>query len=181
LEHRIYIRSKNVIRLIIGVYVDDLIITSTNEETIAAIMTEMKERFQMSDMGLLSYYLGIEVKQEADGILLCQSTYADKIIERCGLGSCNPCTSPMESRLKLSKPSDAGVVDATEYWILIRALGYLLHTRSDLSFSVGYLSRFMEEPRSDHLTASSACFGTWREHEGTDLLHQASRWSGKTC
>jgi hypothetical protein len=59
----------------------------------------------------------------------------------------------MESRLKLSKLSTAEAVDATEYWSLIGALRYLLHTRPDLAFPVGYLSRFMEAPRSDHLAA----------------------------
>jgi hypothetical protein len=69
------------------------------------------------------------------------------------LSSCNPCVSPMESRLKLSKQSTAEAVDATEYRSLIRVLRYLLHTRPDMAFSVGYLSRFMKGPHSDHLPA----------------------------
>jgi hypothetical protein len=113
----------------------------------------MKELFQMSDLGLLSYYLDIEVKQDADGIQLCQSVYVSKILERCGLSSCNPCASPMENQLKLSKKSSASVIDATKYRSLIRALRYLLHTQPDLSFSVGYHSHFMEDPRSDHLAS----------------------------
>jgi hypothetical protein len=51
---------------------------------------EMKDRFQMSDLVLLSYYLGIEVKQGVDGIFLCQAAYAGKLLDRCGLISCNP-------------------------------------------------------------------------------------------
>jgi hypothetical protein len=113
----------------------------------------MKDQFQMSDLGLLSYYLGIEVKQGDDGISLCQSTYGGKLLEQCGLGYCNPRASPMESRLKLSKQSTVEVVNATRYRRVIGALRYLLHTRPDLAFLVGYLSRFTEVPREDHLIA----------------------------
>jgi hypothetical protein len=99
---------------------------------------EMKSQFQMSDLGLLSYYLGIEVKQGKDGISLRQT--ASKILERCGLVSCNPCESPMENRLKLRKENEAEPIDATGYKSHIGALRYLLHIRPDLAFSVGYLS-----------------------------------------
>jgi hypothetical protein len=57
----------------------------------------------MSDLRLLSYYLGIELRQNKDGIFLCHKAYAGKLLERCGLGGCNPAKSPMESRLKLSR------------------------------------------------------------------------------
>jgi hypothetical protein len=69
------------------------------------------------------------------------------------MGSSNSTASPMESRLKLSKQSCADTVDTTGYKSIIGALRYLLHTRSDLAFVVGYLSQFMEAPREDHLTS----------------------------
>jgi hypothetical protein len=134
-------------------YVDDLIITDTSKEIINTFKLEMKDRFQMSDLGLLSYYLGIEVKQGANGISLCQSAYVSKLLERCGLGSYNPNAFPMENRLKLSKLSTAEMVNATGYRSVIGALRYLLHTWPDMTFPVGYLSRFLEAPREDHLIA----------------------------
>jgi hypothetical protein len=75
-EHGVYTRSRGGDRLIIGVYVDDLIITGTTVPAIDEFKQEMKEKFQMSDLGLLSYYLGIEVIQGEAGIALCQSAYA---------------------------------------------------------------------------------------------------------
>jgi hypothetical protein len=152
-EHGIYTWCRGEGRLIVGVYVDDLIITWTSNVVITEFKTEMQNRFQMSDLGLLSYYLGIEVLQGSGGIFLCQSAYAGKIPERCGLSSCNPSTSLMESRLKLSKVGTEEAVNITEYQSVIGALRYLLHTWPDLAFSVGYLSRFMETPHTDHLTA----------------------------
>jgi hypothetical protein len=136
-----------------GVYVDDLIITGTNDAVIIEFKTEMENRFQMSDLGLLSYYLGIEVRQGSDDIFLCRSAYAGKIMECCGLSLCNPSASPMESQLKLSKVGTEEAVNVTEYQSVIGALRYLLHTRPDLTFAVGYLSRFMEAPYVDHLAA----------------------------
>ena len=107
----------------------------------------------MSDLGLLRYYLGIEVRQGADGISITQTAYANKILEQAGMVGCNPCHSPMESRLKLSKKSTAAVTDATFYRSLVSSLRYLVHTRSDLAYSVGYVMRFMQAPTVEHLAA----------------------------
>jgi Reverse transcriptase (RNA-dependent DNA polymerase) len=65
----------------------------------------MKNLFSMSDLGLLSYYLGIEVCQNAQRIILNQSAYARKVLDKCGMKDCNPTQIPMEPRLKLSKES----------------------------------------------------------------------------
>jgi hypothetical protein len=101
----VYTRRTNVDRLILGVYVNDLIITGTSSEAIITFKAEMKDMFQMSDIRLLSYYLNIKFRQSKDEIFLCQKAYADKLLERSGLGSCNLAKSPMESRLKLRRQS----------------------------------------------------------------------------
>jgi hypothetical protein len=75
------------------------------------------------------------------------------LLEKAGMGSCNPCATPMEAKLKLSKESDLGSVDATAYRSLFSSLRYLLHTRPGLTYSVRYLGRFMESPKIEHLTA----------------------------
>ncbi|CAA0813438.1 Phosphoinositide phosphatase SAC6 [Striga hermonthica] len=102
--------------LVIGVYVDDLIITGAREEDINGFKREMAACFRMSDLGQLSYYLGIE-------------------------------------RLKLTKANTAGKVDATLYRSNVGGLRYLVHTRPDIAFTVGYVNRFMEDPREDHWAA----------------------------
>lgn len=152
-EHGVYTRSSSTSRLVVGVYVDDLIISGSSSKEIAAFKQEMRSIFSMSDLGLLSYYLGIEVSQNAHGITLCQAAYARKLLERCGMASCNSSSTPMEERLKLSKHSNSPAVNATEYRRMIGGLRYLVNTRPDLAFSVGYLSRFMEAPHQDHLMA----------------------------
>ena len=107
----------------------------------------------MSDLGTLSYYLGIEVCQGLSGITISQERYALKLLERAGMLGCNPSSTPMEPHLKLLKESTAPPVDATAYRSIVGGLRYLLHTRPDISFSVGYVSRFMEAPTEEHQAA----------------------------
>ena len=134
-------------------YVDDLIITGGDAGAVNKFKAQMMNTFRMSDLGLLSYYLGLEVTQGPDGITLRQGAYATKILEKAGLAGCNPSATPMEMKLKLLKDGSTPSVDATEYRSLIGSLRYLCNSRPDLAYPVGYLSRFMEAPRQEHLTA----------------------------
>ena len=81
LEHAVYRRSNKSGLLLVGVYVDDLIITGSSKALIDSFKKEMMRSFSMSDLGLLSYYLGIQVNQKANVITLCQSSYTLKILE----------------------------------------------------------------------------------------------------
>jgi hypothetical protein len=113
----------------------------------------MSAKSNMSDLGPLSFYLGIEVHQKDDRITLSQAAYGARIVERAGLTRCNPCATPMEPSLKISKNNSAPVVDGTGYRSLVGSLRYLVNTRSDLAYSVGIVSRFMEKPTEEHLAA----------------------------
>jgi hypothetical protein len=113
----------------------------------------MKELFKMSDLGLLSYYLGIKVCQKLGEIALCQEAYAKKILQSCAMEDCNPTQVPMEPRLKLSKRSKASAVDTTEYKSVVGRWRYLVNTRPDLAYSVGIVSRYIKAPTTEHWTA----------------------------
>jgi hypothetical protein len=104
----------------------------------------------MSDLGPLSFYLGIQVHQDDSGITLRQTAYAKRVVELAGLTDCNPALTPMEERLKLSRDSTTEEVDATQYRRLVGSLLYLTHTQPDLAFSVDYVSRFMQRPTMEH-------------------------------
>jgi hypothetical protein len=135
------------------VYVDDLVITGFYNDDILEFKQEMQNVFKMSDLALLSYYLNIEVSQGPARITLSQAAYTNKLLERCGMQDYNSTAAPMEPKLKLSKESSTPAVNAIEYRKIIGGLRYLIHTRSDLTYSVGFLSRFMEAPHEDHLSA----------------------------
>ena len=83
--------------LTMGVYVDDLIVTWSNTEAIETLKEEMKKRFAMSDLGSLSSYLGLEVRQCEDYIFLSQHAYAQKILESAKLTECNALSTPLEA------------------------------------------------------------------------------------
>ena len=152
-EHAFYRRTNGDTTLLVGVYVDDLIITGSSKGAIESFKDEMKTKFQMSDLGLLSFYLGIEVQQHGDGISLCQAHYASRILQLGGMEGCNSAHTPMEERLKLSRESTEEKVDPTEYRRIVGSLRYLVHTRPDLAFAVGFVSRFMELPTKEHMMA----------------------------
>jgi hypothetical protein len=149
----VYRRSSGESFLLVGVYVDDLIISGPRVNDIKNFKAEMMKKFSMSDLGLLSYYLGIEVKQGRDAVTLSQNSYAVKILEAAGMRNCNPCETPMECRLKLSKLKDGEAVDPTAYRSVIGTLRYLINTRPDLAFAVGVVSRYMEAPGKEHWNA----------------------------
>ncbi|XP_022954453.1 uncharacterized protein LOC111456719 [Cucurbita moschata] len=107
----------------------------------------------MSDLNVFSYYLGFEVQQSTAGITICQSTYAKKLLDTTGLADHNPTRTPIEARLQLRKVGTATAVDATHYCSIVESLRYLVNTRPDLTYSVGYVRKFMEAPREEHLVA----------------------------
>ena len=102
----------------------------------------------MSDLGLLSYYLGIQFDQKVGVTTLCQSSYTLKILDQAGMKGCNSCHVPMENRLKLSRNDKSPPVDKTKYRSIIGSLRYLVNTRPDIAYAVGIVSRYMEEPRA---------------------------------
>ncbi|XP_062186663.1 uncharacterized mitochondrial protein AtMg00810-like [Phragmites australis] len=152
-EHAIYRREKDGKILLVGVYVDDLIITGSDTERISEFKQEMCSIFKMSDLGLLSFYLGIEVRQEANEITLCQSNYAKKILQAAGMAKCNPSAIPMEAKLKLTKEGCGSLVDPTEFRSIVGSLRYLVNTRPDIAYAVGIVSRYMEKPTDQHKAA----------------------------
>ena len=104
----------------------------------------MTQEFDMSNLGSLSSYLGIEVKQGKNFIFLSQTAYAQKVLQHAKLGECNAAITPLEARAQFTNEEGRSTVNSTVYRSLIGSLRYLTHTRPDLLFSVGILSRYME-------------------------------------
>lgn len=152
-EHAVYTKREGNEALIIGVYVDDLLITGTNISIIKKFKEQMSDHFEMSDLGKLSYYLGIEVEQGKGYIELKQTAYAKRILEKAGMSECNPTKYPMEPKVLITKDEGGKPVNSTQYKSMVGGLRYLVHTRPDIAYAVGIVSRFMERPTMMHQNA----------------------------
>jgi hypothetical protein len=114
--------------IIVSLYVDDLIYTGNNMEMMEAFKRSMKDKFAMTDLGKMKYFLGIEVTQCDKGIFICQHKYASEILARFGMDSCNKVCTPIVPGCKLVKDEKGKATDATLYKKMIGCLMYLLTT-----------------------------------------------------
>lgn len=170
-EHTLFVKQDNKGKvLIISLYVDDLIYTGNDEGMFCEFRKSMRSNFAMTDLGRMRYFLGVEVKQVDDGILICQHKYAQDILARFGMENCNAVCNPMVPGNKLTKDEGGKSVDATKYRQMIGSLMYLLATRPDLTFSVCLIARYMDRPTELHLAAAKRVlrylkgtmeFGVW--------------------
>ena len=104
----------------------------------------------MTDLGLMSYFLGIEVKQDHDGVFISQKKYAKEILNKFHMEDCKRTNTPMNQKEKFSKDDGAEKVDESQYRSLIGCLMYLTATKPDIMFSVSLLSRFMHYASEVH-------------------------------
>jgi hypothetical protein len=104
----------------------------------------------MMDMGPLHLFLGLEISQDASGIKLSQAKYARDLLERFHMTDCKSAPTPFLSGVKLEDGGETPLVDSTLYRQLVGSLLYLTHSRPDLSYAVGAVSRFMQEPHELH-------------------------------
>lgn len=125
-EPSLYFRRMKGTLLLVAVYVDDLLITGSSIDMIHEFKRVMSTIFEMSDLGLLTFYLGIELQQHKDGITLRQERYATKILQETGMQDCNAVYTPMEAGLVLSKARDEQSIDEKEFRWNIGCLRYLL-------------------------------------------------------
>lgn len=140
--------------IIVCLYVDDIIYMSSSDFLVADFKSNMMKKFEMSDMGLLHYFLGLEVKQGVDGIFISQRKYATDLLKRSSLLNCNPAPTPMNINEKLQLKDGSDKANEKSFRSLVGGLIFLTHTRPDIAFSIGVISRFMQNPTKHHLGAA---------------------------
>jgi hypothetical protein len=136
--------------IILIIYVDDLILTGSDPKLLNHVKTSLKKKFEMTDVGFLHYFIGLQVLQTNEGIFLSQSKYACDLLRRFHMDDCKPTPSPFQSGVNLSSTCTSPKVDATLYRQLVGSLLYLTHTHLDLSFVVGLVARYMKTPHEIH-------------------------------
>lgn len=131
-----------------------MLVTGSSEEEIQRFKQFMMAEFEMTDLGKLSHFLGLEFNQVQKGVFMHQSRYAQEILKRFGMMNCNSVSTPAEAGLKLEKDPEEELVDATEFRKLIGSLRYLSNSKPDICFAVSLISRFMREPKMSHMQAA---------------------------
>ncbi|GKA96596.1 retrovirus-related pol polyprotein from transposon TNT 1-94 [Tanacetum coccineum] len=149
-------KSSNLI--IVQIYVDDIIFGLTCQDMCDEFAKIMHDEFEMSMMGELNFFLGLQIKQMEDGIFFNQSKYIKEMLKKFGLKESKPMKTPMSSDTKLMKDEECESVDSTKYQGMIGSLLYLTASRPDIMFSVCLCARFQEAPKTSHLEAVKCIF-----------------------
>ncbi|KAH9706546.1 hypothetical protein KPL70_012251 [Citrus sinensis] len=121
-EHALYVKETYGDILIVCLYVDDLIFTGSNPSLFEEFKRVMIKEFEMTDIGLMAYYLGIEVKQKEECIFISQESYAKEILKKFKMNDCKPISTPVECGVKLSKHDEGEDIDPTFFKSLVESL-----------------------------------------------------------
>ncbi|GJR22743.1 retrovirus-related pol polyprotein from transposon TNT 1-94 [Tanacetum coccineum] len=154
----LFIRKTGKHTLHVQIYVDDIIFASTDPKDCDRFSNEMSSKFQMSMMGQISFFLGLQISQNPRGIFINQSKYANEILKKFDLHKSDPVDTPMVERTKLDEDLSGTLVDQTKYRSMIGSLMYLTASRPDLVFAVCMCARYQSRPTKKHLEAVKRVF-----------------------
>jgi hypothetical protein len=130
----------------------------------------MTQKFEMSMMGELTYFLGFQVKQLQDGIFISQTKYTSDLLKRFGMKDAKPAKTPMGTDIHVDLNKRGKSVDQKAYRSMIGSLLYLCASRPDIMLSVCMCARYQSNPKECHLVAvkrilkylvATPCFGIW--------------------
>ncbi|GKD68885.1 putative ribonuclease H-like domain-containing protein [Tanacetum coccineum] len=158
IDKTLFIRRDKGDILLVQVYVDDIIFGSTKKSLCTEFEKMMHKKFQMSSMGELTFFLGLQVKQKEDGIFISQDKYVTEILKKFGFSDVKTASTPMETHKPLLKDADGEDVDEHLYRSMIGSLMYLTSSRPDIMFAVCACARFQVNPKSSHLHAVKRIF-----------------------
>jgi hypothetical protein len=136
--------------LLVQIYVDDIIFGDSSHTLVFRFQEMMESEFQMSMMGELTFFLGIQVKQTKQSTFMHQAKYTNDLMKKYNMAELKPVSTPMSSVASLSPDEDGKAMDQTEYRSMIGSLMYLTATRPDIQFIVGLCARFHASPHSSH-------------------------------
>src|ERR1700733_10096268 len=176
-EPTVYIKEKDGKILIVVLHVDDVIFTGNDDQLIKNFKSVMKEEFEMTDMGFLRYFLGIEVDQNEKGIFISQARYANEVLGRFNMQECKAAITPTVMGLKLSKEDSSKDFDPSLYKSIVGSLMYLTATRPDIMYAVSLISRFMERPKEAHWQAAKRILRYVKGTKRFGILYNVSEHS----
>lgn len=143
----LFMRKENDKSIIMALYVDDGLVAATDPQDLKIFLQDLSKEFKITSQKA-SYFLGLEIEQTDDYITINQQAFAKKILERFNFSDCKPVSTPMLKASEISQPGkENSKAHNFPYRQAVGALMYLmLGTRPDLAYSVGFLSRSLENP-----------------------------------
>ncbi|GJZ40642.1 ribonuclease H-like domain-containing protein [Tanacetum coccineum] len=171
-DYSLYLKHTNEVFVALLVYVDDFIITGNSLDEIEKLKAYLKSNFMLKDLGVMKYFLGIEVLDNANGICMTQRKYCLELIHEFGLLAAKPVTTPLPENCVLAvdeSDSDKFLKNIFEYQKLLGKLIYLTHTRPDISYAVHCLSQHMHAPLQSHLRIALRVIRYLKNSPGTGI------------
>ncbi|GKA69422.1 retrovirus-related pol polyprotein from transposon TNT 1-94, partial [Tanacetum coccineum] len=156
--------------LLVQVYVDDIIFGSTNLDFSKRFANLMKNNFEMSMMGELKFFLGLQVHQSPRGIFISQSQYAIELLKKHGLDECVSMSTPMATE-RLDADLQGTPTDQTTYRRMIGGLMYLTASRPDIAFATFVCARYQARPTVKHLKEVKRIFRYLRQSYNMGLWY----------
>jgi hypothetical protein len=132
IDNNLYIKVSEGNILLIEVYVDDIIFGSDDDKLGQKFAKDMKNEFEMSLLGALSLFLGLQICQSNQGIFISQTKYIIEMLKRFGMEDCKPIITPMQTSCKLIKDDDSKSTDKRKYKSMIGSLLYVTSSRPNV-------------------------------------------------
>ncbi|GJY64488.1 putative RNA-directed DNA polymerase [Tanacetum coccineum] len=158
IDQTLFIKRQQGHILLVQIYVDDIIFGSTKKELCDEFEKLMKDKFQMSSMGELTFFLGLQVQQKKKGIFISQDKYVHEILRKFNYTDVKSASTPTDLEKPLVQDGDAADVDEHLYRSMIGSLMYLTASRPDIMFAVCACARFQVSPKTSHLLAVKRIF-----------------------
>nr|GFB89360.1 putative ribonuclease H-like domain-containing protein [Tanacetum cinerariifolium] len=158
IDKTLFLKKNSRDIILVQVYVDDIVFGSTKKEWCDEFEALMKREFQMSAMGELTFFLGLQVQQRPDGIFIHQDKYVQEILHKFDLGNVRIATTPYEPPKPKSKSESDSPVNVHLYRSMIGLLMYLTASRPDIMFVVSTCSRYQVTPTPSNLEAVKKIF-----------------------
>jgi hypothetical protein len=157
-NNNIYIKIDNENMLIIVVYVDDIIFGSNDDRMSQNFAEEMQKEFEMSMLGELSFFLGLQISQSSKGIFISQTKYIKEMLKKFRMEDCAPVSTPMITGCKLRKDDESPKANQTLYRSMIGSLLYVTTSRPYIMQAIGLVARFQSAPKETHVQAVKRIF-----------------------
>ncbi|XP_022023890.1 uncharacterized mitochondrial protein AtMg00810-like [Helianthus annuus] len=158
IDQTLFIKRVDKDIILVQIYVDDIIFGSTNDALCKEFEEVMKKKFEMSSLGEMTMFMGLQVRQNNQGILIHQSKYVTDVLAKFSMTDSKPSDSPIAERPLLTEDPEGSPVNQTLYCSMISSLIYLTASRPDILYAVCQCARYQANPKLTHLTVVKRIF-----------------------